>query len=74
MLVLSRKIDQRIMIGNDIVITVCQLATSRVSLGIDAPKNLAIAREEIIHANSNSIDKHRSSANALPDIRSSKNG
>ena len=47
MLVLSRKIGERIRIGNDIVITVTDVAGSRVRLGIDAPRDQIIRREEL---------------------------
>ena len=47
MLVLSRKFDQRIVIGGNIVITVVEIQRDRVRLGIEAPENVVIDREEI---------------------------
>ena len=47
MLVLSRKVAQRIRIGNDIIITIISLGKSVVDLGIDAPKNVKILRDEL---------------------------
>lgn len=47
MLVLSRKESQRIQIGNNITITVIEIRGNKVRLGIDAPKNVAIDREEV---------------------------
>jgi carbon storage regulator len=47
MLVLSRKIGERIMIGDHIVVTVVKLDGSQVRLGIEAPQDIAIFREEI---------------------------
>ncbi len=47
MLVLSRKANESIQIGNDIVITVVELSRGRVRLGIDAPKEVPVHREEI---------------------------
>jgi carbon storage regulator len=47
MLVLSRKKEERILIGKDIVITVVKVTGGKVSLGIDAPGDVTILREEI---------------------------
>jgi carbon storage regulator len=47
MLVLSRKPGQRIVIDDDIIITVVELRQGRVVVGIDAPKDVNIAREEV---------------------------
>jgi carbon storage regulator CsrA len=47
MLVLTRKIDQRIQIGGDITITVIQVKGRYVRLGIDAPTNVRILRSEL---------------------------
>ena len=47
MLVLTRKSEQKIRIGNDITITVLKVHGDQVSIGIDAPKTTLIYREEI---------------------------
>jgi len=47
MLVLSRKKNDSIMIGDDIVVTVVQVRGDEVRLGIDAPKEVPIHRREI---------------------------
>jgi carbon storage regulator len=47
MLVLSRKLGERIVIGDNIVITVVGGAGDRVRLGISAPAGVPIHREEI---------------------------
>jgi carbon storage regulator len=46
-LVLSRKVGQRIRIGDRIVVTVAKLANGQVRLGIEAPREIAVFREEI---------------------------
>ena len=46
-LVLSRKVGQRILIGDRIAITVVKLGQGGVRLGIDAPPELAVVREEL---------------------------
>ena len=47
MLVLSRKVGQRILIGDQIAVTVVRVAQGTVRIGIEAPNDLAIVREEI---------------------------
>ena len=47
MLVLSRKLNEKIKIGHDITITVVDVRGDRVRLGIIAPKNVIVHREEI---------------------------
>ena len=46
MLVLSRKTNEKIRIGNDITITIVRVHGKTVVVGIDAPKDLAITRIE----------------------------
>ncbi|HZZ70638.1 MAG TPA: carbon storage regulator [Pirellulales bacterium] len=47
MLVLSRKVGERILIGDHIAITVVRLAQGGVRLGIEAPSDLIVVREEL---------------------------
>ncbi|MCT4613195.1 MAG: carbon storage regulator CsrA [Clostridia bacterium] len=47
MLTLSRKIEEAIVIGNDIEIKVLGIQGDTVKLGIDAPKNISIHRKEV---------------------------
>ena len=47
MLVVSRKIGERILIGDKIAITVVKLAGGAVRLGVDAPAEMAVMREEL---------------------------
>jgi len=48
MLVLSRKINEVITIGNDITITVTEIRGDKVRLGIQAPKNVEVWRGELM--------------------------
>ena len=50
MLVLSRKEGERLLIGGNVVITVVALDGGRVKIGIDAPPEIGIQREEILTA------------------------
>ena len=60
MLILTRKLGERIYIGDDIIITLLEIKGSQVKLGIDAPKHVNIHRhevyEKIIKANLESSD------------------
>ena len=47
MLVLSRKVGEKILIGDEIVVTVVRVAQGVVRIGVEAPSNLPIVREEI---------------------------
>ena len=47
MLVLSRKVGEKILIGDDISITVVRVAQGTVRIGVEAPERLQIVREEI---------------------------
>lgn len=47
MLILSRRIGETIMIGDDIRLTVVGVQGMQVKLGIDAPKHVDVHREEI---------------------------
>ena len=50
MLVLSRHRDESIMIGDNIVITIVDIRGDKVRLGIQAPTNVPVHREEIYEA------------------------
>src|SRR3954467_12553646 len=50
MLVLSRKKNESIVINNDVVITVVEIRGDKVRLGIVAPKDVPVHREEVYQA------------------------
>lgn len=47
MLVVSRKVGERILIGDKITVTVVKIGNSGVRIGIEAPKEMAVVREEL---------------------------
>ena len=67
MLALSRKINESIMIGHDIEITVLEIKGEQVKLGINAPKSVPLYRKEIFvqiqEANQEAV-----STEASPDV------
>ncbi|MEW6661705.1 MAG: carbon storage regulator CsrA [Bacillota bacterium] len=50
MLVLTRKVGETILIGDNIRITVVAMEEDKVRIGIDAPRELAILRQELVDA------------------------
>lgn len=47
MLVLTRGLRQALMIGNDITVTVLEIRGTQVRIGVQAPRNIAVLREEV---------------------------
>ena len=47
MLILTRKLGEKINIGDDIMVTLLEIKGAQVKLGIDAPKHIGIHRNEI---------------------------
>jgi carbon storage regulator len=60
MLVLSRKLAEKVMIGDDIVITVVKIDKGQIRLGITAPKDVSVFRHELLNdsAPKNGRTKH----------------
>ncbi|MCO6045414.1 carbon storage regulator [Aeoliella sp. ICT_H6.2] len=59
MLVLTRKSDEKIRIGDDIVITVLRTKGKAVRLGIEAPSDMRVLRGEIAFDGDDAADSHR---------------
>ncbi|MEZ5542710.1 MAG: carbon storage regulator CsrA [Pseudomonadota bacterium] len=47
MLILTRRVGETLMVGDDISITVLGVKGNQVRIGVNAPKNVAVHREEI---------------------------
>lgn len=50
MLILSRKLDEKIKIGEEITLTIIEIRGDQVKIGIDAPQNVKVFRQEIFNA------------------------
>lgn len=70
MLVLTRKLNQSIQIGDDIELTILSLDKDQVKIGISAPKNIEIHRKEIYVAikDENTLAAKAPSITALKDF------
>ncbi len=47
MLILTRRVGETVMIGNEVTVTVLGVKGNQVRIGINAPKSVAVHREEI---------------------------
>jgi len=47
MLILTRRVGEAVMIGNEVTVTVLGVKGNQVRLGVNAPKDVAVHREEI---------------------------
>jgi carbon storage regulator len=50
MLILSRKVNEKIMIGDDISVSIIEIRGDQVRLGVDAPKTVKVYRQEVFDA------------------------
>lgn len=64
MLVLSRKKDEKIIIGDKITLMVIDIRGDKVRLGIDAPKDVTVHREEVYEAIQKETDQPTKGASA----------
>jgi carbon storage regulator len=67
MLILTRRVGETLMIGNDISITVLGVKGSQVRIGVDAPKEVAVHREEIFER----INSERDESTDSPTMQDS---
>jgi carbon storage regulator len=66
MLVLSRKRDERIVIGDNIVITVVDVRGDKVRLGIEAPPEVPVHRQEVLEAMRRAAEEQSKSPPGTP--------
>ncbi|MBO6301183.1 MAG: carbon storage regulator CsrA [Ruminiclostridium sp.] len=75
MLVVTRKAEESVIIADNIEITVLEVAKDRVKLGISAPKDIKIIRNELKHAQETNLDSSQAvSKDALAALLKNKEG
>lgn len=74
MLILARKLNEKILIGDDIVLVVLSVESNRVKLGIDAPADVTILREEIANTPKGENDRRLKSASKDDSADQQKTG
>lgn len=67
MLVLTRKIGERVLIGDDIVVTILDSRGDGIRIGIDAPRGVRIQRDEVIKAIAEANQEASASAASADD-------
>lgn len=69
MLILARRINERIIIGDTIVVSVVDIRGDQVKLGIEAPRNVKVYRQEVYEAiQQENREAARSAGSALPSL------
>ena len=63
MLILTRRIGETLMVGDDVTITVLGVKGNQVRIGVNAPKDVAVHREEIYQR----IQKEKTDGTSTPD-------
>jgi carbon storage regulator len=68
MLILSRKINEKIMIGDDISVSIIEIRGDQVRVGVDAPKTVKVFRREVFDAIKAENKAAAESAPVFPDV------
>lgn len=68
MLVISRKKYEKVSIGDNIVITITEIRGNKVRIGIEAPKDIVIARSELIKGYKDGSSESRDNKETGNDI------
>jgi carbon storage regulator len=63
MLILSRKVNEKIMIGEDVSVSIIEVRGDQVRLGVDAPRTVKVFRQEVFDA---IMAENRAAAESTP--------
>ena len=67
MLILTRRVGESLVIGDDVTVTVLGVRGNQVRLGVNAPKDVAVHREEIYQRIQNEKDAENSTESSEKD-------
>ena len=62
MLILTRRVGERLIIGDDVTITILSIKGNQIRIGIDAPREVKVHREEVFQR----IQKEREALSVVP--------
>ncbi|GHV83632.1 carbon storage regulator [Spirochaetia bacterium] len=68
MLILTRKKDEKIIINDNITLSIIEVRGDQVRIGVDAPKNVKVYREEVFEAIKLENKAAAASKTALPEL------
>jgi len=62
MLILTRRVGEKLIIGDDVTVTILSLKGNQIRVGIDAPRSIKVHREEVFQR----IQKERETLSVVP--------
>jgi carbon storage regulator len=68
MLILSRKVNEKVVIGEDITVSIIEIRGDQVRIGIDAPKKVKVFRQEVFDAIKAENLSASKSASVIPQV------
>jgi carbon storage regulator len=68
MLILTRRVGETVMIGNEVTVTVLGVKGNQVRIGVNAPKDIAVHREEIYERIKREEDHDGSSPGSIAKV------
>ncbi|MDR0629193.1 MAG: carbon storage regulator CsrA [Treponema sp.] len=68
MLILSRKVNEKIMIGEDISISIIEIQGDHIRIGVDAPKTIKVFRQEVFDAIKSENKAAAESTSIFPEL------
>ncbi|GMO44267.1 MAG: carbon storage regulator CsrA [Termitinemataceae bacterium] len=69
MLILTRKTDEKIIIDENIIISIIEVRGDQVRIGVDAPKSVKVYREEVFMAIKKENEAAAASNTTLPSLK-----
>ena len=68
MLILSRKVNEKVVIGEDISISIIEIRGDQVRIGVDAPKKVKVFRQEVFDAIKAENKEASKSVSVIPQV------